>query len=53
MDVTEAREPSERGGLRRIESRVLFGGDREVLIVHEGQEYRLRITKADKLILTK
>ena len=31
----------------------LFQRDREVIIVHHGQEYRLRITKSDKLILTK
>ena len=39
--------------LRRVYSTALFRGDREVVIVHRGQEYRLRITKADKLILTK
>jgi hemin uptake protein HemP len=32
---------------------VLFRGDREVVIVHNSEEYRLRITRADKLILTK
>lgn len=53
MDVTETREPAERRGPRRIDSPALFRGDREVVIVHQGQEYRLRITKADKLILTK
>jgi hemin uptake protein HemP len=31
----------------------LFGEDDEILIVHRGQEYRLRITKENKLILTK
>ena len=31
----------------------LFQLDRELVIVHHGQEYRLRITKAGKLILTK
>jgi hemin uptake protein HemP len=31
----------------------LFGSRREVIITHRGEEYRLRITKADKLILTK
>lgn len=40
-------------GPRRVSSTALFREDREVLIVHRGQEYRLRITKADKLILTK
>jgi hemin uptake protein HemP len=28
-------------------------GAREVIIVHEGEEYVLRITKSGKLILTK
>lgn len=40
-------------GVRRIESASLFQRAREVIIVHHGQEYRLRITKSDKLILTK
>jgi len=39
--------------VRRVESATLFEGGREVVIVHHGQEYRLRITKSDKLILTK
>ena len=38
---------------RRVYTAALFRGDREIVIVHRGQEYRLRITKADKLILTK
>jgi hemin uptake protein HemP len=37
----------------RIPSTDLFQGRREIVIVHRGQEYRLHITKADKLILTK
>ncbi|HKB25279.1 MAG TPA: hemin uptake protein HemP [Methylomirabilota bacterium] len=46
------------GGLPRaasppVSSASLFRGRREVVILHRGQEYRLRITKADKLILTK
>jgi hemin uptake protein HemP len=48
-----AREaPAPRPGLR-IASAELFRGRREIVIVHRGQEYRLHITKADKLILTK
>jgi hemin uptake protein HemP len=39
--------------MRRVESATLFERGREVVIVHHGQEYRLRITKSDKLILTK
>ena len=37
----------------RLSSRDLFRGGREILILHGGHEYRLRITRADKLILTK
>ena len=37
----------------RIVSTELFRGRREIVIVHRGQEYRLHITKTDKLILTK
>ena len=34
-------------------SRELFCGRREVCIEHAGQTYRLRITRQNKLILTK
>ena len=37
----------------RISSADLFRGRRDIVILHRGQEYRLHITKADKLILTK
>jgi hemin uptake protein HemP len=37
----------------RVASSELFRGEREIVILHRGQEYRLHITKADKLILTK
>jgi hemin uptake protein HemP len=37
----------------RMSSDEMFRGRREVVIVHGGQEYLLRITKSDKLILTK
>jgi len=43
----------ESAAVRRVESVLLFQRGREVVIVHRGQEYRLRITKSDKLILTK
>jgi hemin uptake protein HemP len=46
-EVTATRESV------RIASTELFRGRREIVIVHRGQEYRLHITKADKLILTK
>ena len=48
------REASEAGPVEvRIASSELFQGRRDVVILHRGQEYRLHITKADKLILTK
>ena len=46
-------EPATASDQRQIPSTSLFHGRREIVIVHHGQEYRLRITKADKLILTK
>ena len=38
---------------RVIASRALFADQHEIVIVHGADEYRLRITKAGKLILTK
>lgn len=38
---------------RRVESNRLMSGERELVIEHAGQEYRLRVTRNDKLILTK
>ena len=36
-----------------IPAQLLFQGGQEILIDHKGEAYRLRITKNDKLILTK
>jgi len=36
-----------------VRSDELFRGGQEIVIVHHDQEYRLRITRAGKLILTK
>ena len=38
---------------RRVSSAELMQGAREVVIMHAGEEYILRITKTGKLILTK
>lgn len=43
---------AEDDGVRRIDVRELLGDRREVLIVHAGREYRLRLTSNGKLILT-
>ena len=48
-----AAGPVATPALRRLDSAALFQRAREIVIVHGGREYRLRITKADKLILTK
>lgn len=48
-----AKRPIERfPASRRIESRDLFDGRKELVIVHDGRDYRLRITQNGKLILT-
>ena len=36
----------------RISSQALLGERRELVIVHNGREYRLRLTQNGKLILT-
>lgn len=38
---------------RRVSSQALLAGERELVITHEGSEYHLRLTRNDKLILTK
>jgi hemin uptake protein HemP len=40
------------GEAKRVTSESLLGQRRELLIVHNGREYRLRLTQNDKLILT-
>jgi hemin uptake protein HemP len=37
----------------RIDSRELFAMDREIIIVHGEETYRMRLTSQNKLILTK
>jgi hemin uptake protein HemP len=39
--------------LRRLKVSELLAGEREVILEHDGQDYRLRITANGKLILTK
>jgi hemin uptake protein HemP len=38
---------------RHISSQALLDGARELVIQHQGGEYHLRLTRNDKLILTK
>jgi hemin uptake protein HemP len=37
---------------RKVQSDALLGDAKELLIVHNGREYRLRLTQNGKLILT-
>jgi hemin uptake protein HemP len=54
-DSTESEERRDAAALgsRRIKVRDLLGRDREVILEHAGQDYRLRVTSKGKLILTK
>jgi hemin uptake protein HemP len=44
---------AEADALRMIRSEELLAGKLEVLIEHDGQTYRLRLTRSGKLILHK
>lgn len=56
-DITlagEAQDPPVSGtGPRVISSGDLLMGAREIIIRHVGEDYRLRLTRAGKLILNK
>jgi hemin uptake protein HemP len=45
--------PAAPPATRRISSQALLEGERELVITHQGSEYHLRLTRNDKLILTK
>jgi hemin uptake protein HemP len=47
-----AKHAAARVTVRRIASTRLFDGASEIVIEHAGREYRLRITRNGKLILT-
>lgn len=47
------RHAPTRAQLPRIRSADLFRESHELIIEHQGQEYRLRLTRNDKLILNK
>ncbi len=46
-------ESSDLPAMRHISSQSLLDGARELVIQHEGSDYYLRLTRNDKLILTK
>ena len=49
MQIGAIRSPIEP---RRVASDELLGPPKELVIVHNGREYRLRVTQNGKLILT-
>lgn len=62
MNPDDPPNPLHRSGLNppqraqavpRLSSRELFRNSKELVIEHQGQEYRLRLTRNDKLILNK
>lgn len=46
-------DPGKPLGARQVNSQQLLGANKELLIEHNGELYRLRETRARKLILTK
>ena len=49
---TMGTEDAPAGAPLRVQSEALLGNAKELLIVHNGREYRLRLTQNGKLILT-
>lgn len=47
-----APESAHANAAPRTTSRALLGNGRELIIEHQGREYRLRVTQQGKLILT-
>ena len=56
MDLKQAPSPKEFNAIERFPMRVtseaLLGRRQELVIIHKGREYRLRLTQNGKLILT-
>lgn len=50
---TSQEMPPSNARPRRLKVSELLAGDREAILEHDGQDYRLRITANGKLILTK
>lgn len=50
---TPKRPVRPRPPIRRIAIGEILGGGREAVLLHDGIEYRLRLTSNGKLILTK
>jgi hemin uptake protein HemP len=53
MDASPESRKNKGLALPRVDARTLLASAREIILIHNEQEYRLRITSNDKLILTK
>lgn len=51
--ASRARTSESSAGIRRVDSGDLLGDTGELIITHGDSEYRLRLTRLGKLILTK
>jgi hemin uptake protein HemP len=53
MELTKPQSgAAQRAAPQKVTSESLLGPSRELVIAHNGREYRLRLTQNDKLILT-
>ena len=52
-DREQRRAGSESGPPARVPIEAILKGAKEIIIVHNGDDYRLRVTARGKLILTK
>lgn len=53
MSVENEKMAATKHSNRKLNTNDLFDGETEITIEHKSEEYRLRITSNDKLILTK
>ena len=53
MNIFQERSQTTEMEKRIITSEKLFSGQQEIIILHAGEEYHLRITSNNKLIMTK
>lgn len=52
-DMRTVRPAPRTSAAPRLDTRAVLQGSREVILVHGTEEYRLKVTAAGKLILTK
>ena len=55
MDIGKdnKKDMTQQSGIRRVALNDILGSDREIIICHQNDEYRLRLTSNNKLLLTK